>query len=111
MERSKGESIVDKKTECRFVVYDIGRKAEKELTDEDFNSLNFSVMVKACYHLYPDLMQQEENLEIQKEKKTAPAIITEMTQYEKYTLMGTSNGEIFSIPSEEFFFQEPQINV
>lgn len=34
-----------------------------------------------------------------------------MTQYDKYTLMGTNNGEIFSIPSEEFFFQEPQINI
>lgn len=37
-----------------YILYDIGRRMEKDLTNEEFNVLNFSPAVRAKYHYYGD---------------------------------------------------------
>lgn len=91
-----------KKTDFSLVIYDLTKRTEKkELGEEDFNQINFSVAVEAYYSEYPELIVFEADSE--SENKQLPnARVTAMAQYDKSTIMGTQNGEIFVIKSEEF---------
>ena len=92
-----------KKTSFTLVIYDLVKRTEKkELAEEDFNEINFSIAIEAYYEEYPELIVFDADSESES-KQLSNAKVTAMTQYDKNTIMGTHNGEIFVVRSDEFF--------